>query len=532
MSEKLKAIIVDDEKLVRTMIRYCVDWEELGYDLVAECEGALYAFDAVEEYEPDVILTDICMPVIDGLELAEKVKAINPAIRVVILTGYDNFEYAQEGIKIGVSDYLLKPIDSEELQKVLVKTREEILKERRQEEEFTRIKEELEKQHDFMVERSLNELYHGAVSTESEEQLQFLGLDLSGDFYQTAVVGIFRSGKGPVHTAEDRLLYRLRAYEILKELTKEKRNFYVTQGDMQTSVILNCDPQINLTSECEKFLKVLTQTLQCEVYIGVGNACHMLSGLGNSWREANDALQLYYMKEESEVICYQDLCGSDELSETLDDGYVKKFSFYMKSGFSDQAKEMVGLIYDSIKDGHGEKTQIIIWSTRILLEIESILLELHISAENAVSQQNRIQNLFLFEHAGEAREYLDSVIDAAAVKIKKKIQVKEKTMITRICEYMEEHFTEEELSLTKISSVFYANANYLSRLFKEKLGKTFSGYLLELRMEKAMELLQKTEYKGYEVAELVGIKDPHYFSVCFKKYTGVSVSDYKKSITG
>lgn len=530
--DKLKVLIVDDEKLVRTMIRFCIDWEELGYEVVEECESAAYALDIIEDVEPDIILTDICMPVIDGLEFARRVKRTNPAVRVIILTGHDEFDYASEGIKIGVSDYLLKPIDAEELIDTLGKVRNRILEERRHEEEFQRLRDEMVRQKVYMRERCLNELYHGADPEEIREQLKVLGMELHDGFFQVAMAGIFQGSHGPVRSMEDRVLYRMRASELLKEYVRDKKGMYVIQGDMQASIILNNQEETDFQEECAAMLKFLSQTLQCRVYIGVGGSCDHMEKIKNSYREAADSLQFYYMHNQSEVICFRDIYPYYDSEMNVDNEAIHKFSFYIRSGLAEQAKEMIDSMFGLLKGRGGQKHQVLIWSVRLIVEIETVLLELNMRLADVMPEgSNLIKNLFFFESMGEARAYLDTIVDASVKKVVGEIKAKEKNLVTVLCDYVEAHYTEEELSLSRIARDMYTNASYLSRVLKEKTGQTFRGYLFKLRMEKAMELLRDTDNKGYEVAEMVGIKDPHYFSVCFKKYTGLSVSDYKKEIT-
>lgn len=528
--ELLKVLIVDDEKLVKTMIEHCIDWEEAGYQIIGSCESASSALDVMEEREPDIILTDICMPVIDGLQFSRMVKKINPGIKVIILTGHDDFDYAKEGIDIGILAYLLKPIDSEEVLETLTKARKQILEERRQEKEFSRLREQIEQQNHVMRERCLNALWNGGEAGEIKEQLHLLGMDFNSDFFQVAIVGIFQESKGSVQTAGDRLLYRMRVYEILKDYVKNENDLYVIQGNMQESIILNYNREDIFTEMCEQMLKMLSQMLQCNVYIGMGNSYNSFEKIRESYQEASDALQLYYMKKQSEVICFKNLSGVHPSDGGVDNEAIHKFAFFMKSGMISQAKELVDQMFVSIKENGGEKTQIIICSMRILLEIETVLVELDLSSQKVTEGDNLIKNLFCFESMGETRDYLNMVMDAASRKILAVLKAREKNLITKVCDYIQAHFMEEELSLSQIAQEMYTNVSYLSRLFKEKTGQTFRNYMFELRMKKAAELLKDTDNKGYEVAELVGIKDPHYFSVCFKKYTGMSVSEYKKAI--
>lgn len=529
--EKLKVLIVDDEKLVRTMIRFCIDWEDMGYEIIGECESAASAYEMLEETVPDIILTDICMPVVDGLEFAREVRKWNPCIQVIILTGHDEFSYASDGIKIGVFDYLLKPIDTDELTDTLNKVRKKITDERRHEEEFKRLRGEVFKQQAYMREKCLNELYHGAEPTEIKEQLKYLGMELEEGVFQIAAVGIFQGSFGPVHSVEDRVLYRMRAYELTKEYVKDKDRMYVIQGDMQSTIILNNCTSRDFVEECETIKNYLTQVLQCNVYIGVGNSYSQMDKIKLSYQEAEDSLQFYYMHGQSEVICVQDHYPYYNSDMNVDNEVIHKFSFYLRSGLAGQAKEIIDAVFQEIRDTGGQKEQVILWSIRLIVEIETILVELHVRLTDVMSESgNLVKNLLFFESIGETKAYLDTIVDASAKKVATGIRAKEKDLVSELESYMNEHFVEEDLSLSQIAAKLYTNASYLSRVFKEKTGQTFRSYLFRLRMEKAMELLRETDNKGYEIAELVGIKDPHYFSVCFKKYTGLSVSDYKKGI--
>ena len=129
--DQLKVLIVDDETLVRTKIRVSIDWEDNGYEIIGDCGSAEAALDLMEEETPDIILADICMPVVDGLKFAKQVRQQNPEIQIIFLTGHDKFSYANDSIKIGVFDYLLKPVDAGELLETLSRARMKIEKERR-----------------------------------------------------------------------------------------------------------------------------------------------------------------------------------------------------------------------------------------------------------------------------------------------------------------------------------------------------------------------------------------------------------------
>ena len=479
----------------------------------------------MEEETPDIILADICMPVVDGLKFAKQVRQQNPEIQIIFLTGHDKFSYANDSIKIGVFDYLLKPVDAGELLETLSRARMKIEKERRHDEEFCRLKDEIMRERQTIFNRCIYELCRGSDTKSVLNELEYLNFHLNEECYQIAVIGLYSAKEGQMEAVENQLLYHARAYELVQMFFKDMAGIYVIQGDMQLTVILNNQKQISFEEECECLLKYISGALQCKIFIGVGNAFQTMEDIKISYREASDSLKYYYMRGESEVIYFKNIVPSNEGMLYIDQEAINSFSFYLRSGFADKAKEVVAELFGNMKKEYAQREHVVLLTVRLAAEIETILFNLGLTD---VLNDNLIKNMMYFESIGETEDYLNILVDASAEKIVQLIRTKEKSLIGDTCAYIDLHYTEEDLTLAQIAEKLYTNASYLSRLLKEKTGMTFRGYLFELRMEKAMELLRTTDSKGYEVAEMVGIKDPHYFSKCFKKYAGVSVGDYKR----
>ncbi|MDO4272788.1 MAG: response regulator [Eubacteriales bacterium] len=526
----LKVLVVDDEKLVRQMILRCIDWTELGLEIVGEASGSEEGLKMAAELHPNIVFTDIRMPVMDGLEFARRITERYPDTKIIILSGHDEFEYASEGIKIGVFDYLLKPIDQEEIRDAAVKVRDAILQEQDYQQSIRRLKQELSANAGYIREKQLAALVRSQKPDSLLDSLEYLDVRLRKDIFQVALVEVLFDNSSGMDE-ENKLLLKMKCQELMQEYFKKDEHIYVISSGMQSIMILNNQMKEEFFEICDILKEHLIKHTKCGICIGVGEAYTELEQLHISYREAKDALKYRFTAGKNQTISFRDIYPYYDTEINMSEEKIHEFGFSIRSGSLNGTLELLDETFEKMRIMNFSKDETLLFALRFVMEVMTILLELKIHPEDMPKGQSQmIQEIFSLSSLDEIRGYLEQLTREASRMISRELGDKEKDMVRKVTDHLQEHYQEEEISLSSLAKDFYTNSSYLSRVFKEKTGKTFSGYLFELRMGKAMKLFAQSDLKSYEVAERVGIKDPHYFSVCFKKHTGMSVSEYKKSL--
>lgn len=525
----LKVLVVDDEKLVRQMVIRCIDWEAVGLEIVGEASSARMGMELVESLRPDIVFMDVRMPGMNGLECGRKIIEKHPEIKIMILSGHDEFEYASEGIKIGVFDYLLKPVNAEELRKAAVKVRDTILQERNHIKEYERYKEELEKHSSYIRDRQLSALVRSHKPELYLESLEYFGIKLTGNIYQIALIQIEYGEEA--ESEEEKLLIKMYVRKMVEDYYGDMQNVFVTDSGSERLIILNNQSESVIYENGEELKRYLENNTDARISIGAGNVYQELEGLRKSYQEARDALKFQFVSEDEPVICYRDVFPYYDVEKNagMDTGILHEFGNSVRISNIKRAEEQLDQMLANMKKSGEDRDQILVYAMQILTEIMKAVSELKIEKHVGEAEYSvMVEKLFQFRSFEEIQHYLREMVQKSCEMIGVEVSDKEKDLVHKVKDYLTEHYRDENISLNALAEEFYVNSSYLSRVFKEKTGMTFSNYLFELRMKAAASLVLRSDLKAYEIAEKIGISDPHYFSVCFKKYTGKSVSDYKK----
>lgn len=648
---KLKLLIVDDEEKTRNLIKICIDWNELGIEVAGEASSGMEALDFLENHNVDLIITDIIMPFMDGLEFSETALRRYPQVKIVVLTAHEEFEYAQRGIKLGIADFLLKPIKRAELRTVIGGVVDKLRQERVSRDEYEMLRRQLTENYEYLKEKFLNDLLrevyeyeeireklayfaipplqqhvqialielsshdNGAVSSEEETALLDLacvnlvrryfqreaeagatnvaGGDNEGDFGTTGAgsdrmednrkhgaFGLDHREGGFAEGGSDNCDYRNKSYggaipsdslhetsanhvngnekdiclgnenhssmgdrnvgsngDALQEKTggtgTGSNNISIFVDNSRRVVLLNASEEIGLTDCCEQLRSLLQSALACNVSIGIGNAYRDGEGncksLRKSYREAYEALKYKVVYGKNHVVCFKEINLSNENPDIrLDE--IQEIGFYVKAGLYEPSAVIIDKIFEDLVNAGSynlEKTRVI--AVNIATAVLNAITELGLNYEDIVGKQNIPYNLvFRIDTIPEMRKYLSSFVQSSVHAINRARDCKTNHALKSILEFMQSNLGSSELSLSQVADAFYLNSSYLCRIFKQEMNKTFVEYLTQVRIERAIELLAQTNLKAYEICQQVGIPDPNYFGKCFKKYTGVSVNDYKK----
>jgi two-component system, response regulator YesN len=530
MTNTIKVIIVDDERLERNLIKNCIDWKYFNMEIIGEASTVNEALLLLESNTPDIVITDINMPVIDGMQFIGIASRKYPHIKFVVLTGFDNFSYAQKSIKLRVSDFLLKPINDEDVFKTASNLKVIIEQEREAQEEYYQLRKQLYDNLPYLKERFLHELLKGRIGDKTiEERLSFLGIQFKYKSFQVAVLEINHLKN---EDEEFRYMQNIKVMNLVKSNLTDNKYVQIFFDSDDRIIILNNDENSDLFEKCELLKDYITRELNCYVGIGLGSLKKELHEICFSYREALDALDYRVAIDKNTVILYNHIDINNKETKTNTAELYNKLCLYLKSGLRSKAKEVIEVLFDSIDLKCASAVrQIRVVALEILMICLRNSMDTKLDAENPhKSKTLSFNQIFAMDTIPEIKEHLFSVVENTTQTIDRQQIDKMNTLIKNIKRYVDQYYIRQDLTLSNVAKEFFLNPSYLSRTFKKEAGIGFIEYLTNVRMEKAISLLSgKEDMKVFEIADAVGIPDPNYFSTCFKKYTGISVSDYRKS---
>ncbi len=546
VKELLTVAIVDDEYLIRELLEKRVNWEELGCRVVLKASSALEVYDYVDEYPLDILITDINMPIINGITMAKKIKNDYPHIKVVVLTGYNDFEYARSGIDIGIEGYLLKPINPSEIQKVLKKVILSIKSELEKKIAYESLLKRINEEKEYMRERIFIKMISQKLSISKIKQYgNVYDISVHADFHQIAIIDFILLNHDDL-SEKDHYPSMLKGKMILEDLilNKEKKDKVYIFSDVNNRLyIYNTDADFNLLEELRYFIKINGVNNSCDVQIGVSLIKDDIQLLHQAYLEAKEALQLGVIQGHNKICSFEEanVLSHVSMDELYFDKELDDLRFFIKSGLKNEAKEVVNQLFDYISQSisHTDNHKISflrIQITRIISNLKFLVLSLNKEIQANLSDSKRqalmndITSICQLETISMGQDYIIETVSDMIDTINHYKNHIDNDRLDEIDNYIVEHLSSPELSLKNTAKYFYMNSSYLSRIYKKKRGVSFKERMIKLRMEKGVELLRNKDLKVYEVANQVGIIDANYFSVCFKKYMNMSISEYRKKL--
>jgi two-component system response regulator YesN len=524
--ENLKVLIIDDEHLIRNLIRMRINWEQEGFEIAGEASNAQEALELVERQKPDIIFTDIYMPNIDGIELSRRVLEKHPQIKIVVVSGHDEFKYAQQSIKIGVFDFLLKPIRAADLLHVTGKLKQKIEEERSRDGELARLKEEMERNLPYLREKFLLQWLQGTLSREEiRKQAEYFKLPAFRHevAHQIAVVEI-----NPVsekHTEEQLILLGMVCKRKIEAFFREDPLVTMLSDTRNQFVISSFHSEEDLVETCETMMNWLIDSAKCVVNIGVGRKRENLQEAYLGYQEACRAIRYKAFVGNNQVVCFEDTVDSKEETYRSNLELLRQLQFYVSVGSSESAVQMLDQIFDV---SFASVSQFRMAAMDVINECQRAAMEQQFEGEQGLDKETLV-SIITADNLPELVQILERYVLSISKAIYTKRQAKEGNLISQVQAYLEQNLGDPEVGLASIAAAFFVSPGHLGRLMKKETGQTFVEYLTNLRMKKAENLLKTTDLKGYEIGEQVGITDPHYFSILFKKAIGRSMNEYRNA---
>jgi len=495
-----KVFMVDDEPFIIEGLHHIVDWQEFGLEIAGYAYDGRQALDKMLDLKVDVLITDIAMPEMNGLELIRELRAIRPELKIIVLSGYNEFDYLKESMKYGIENYLLKPINVQELKETLRFTVDKL----------NAPAERLWSDNDINILRE-NVLYRwvaGRISpAELKERTALLKLDIAAPYYMAAVI------RCPEREEE--------AHHAVAEAMDAGNATVFRDNEGNTVVLFALADQEEAREKARVEVETLRRKLiPYKLRITVGRAQASACGAAESYAQARKAQEYFIVRPEEETI---DCERIEEEGGEVSGATAFSWPDYLKMLHAGDAAQLARRIAEDIRRMRDEPGMS---PSALRYAVIGLLQQIHaeLKSDPPFLQLDEIERIGRVTDIGE----LIAIVQEAAERLVAGLNRDGKSpVISGVLEYIHTAYS-EPLSLKQLGRKFHVHPVYLGQLFQKETGIGFTDYLNRYRISKAKQLLRESHHKVHEIARLVGYREVGYFYRNFKKYTGLSPLDYKE----
>lgn len=543
----LKIFLAEDEVVVRETIKRMIPWEELGFELVGEAADGEMALPLLIRQQPDLLITDIKMPFMDGLTLARLAKKEIPGLKVVILSGYDDFNYAKQAIGIGVEDYLLKPITKNALIERLSEIRSRYEHEKTQKEYYEKFQREMQAYEKNSSRDFFEALVGGSMDMmEVYKRAEKLGLDIVAEAYNVLIFTM-NCDEDFSEQRDEYSSWEAESLELLENFFAGHSSAMLFRSNIFSYGVLLKGQRETIeenTRACvDEIRKILSrQDGRREWFLAVGQSVERLSQIQKSYHTASRAFSQRYLYDEN-ILYYDEMETMEHpggQAETEDNAYLQKVDVnalnpailqkFLSNGLQEETENFVKDYFYAIGQ---EPMESLVFRNYVILNVRFSVISF---IKGLGCDTNEMESADTEEVLAESGKNMESAIAYAKKMISQAIEIrdqnsgnKNRSILKTAVDFIDSHYMDEEISLNTVANVANVSSNHFSALFSQNMGQTFIEYLTTLRMNKAKELLRCTGMRSSEIAGEIGYKDAHYFSYLFKKTQGMTPSDYRKA---
>lgn len=524
-------ILVEDEYDIRKAIIRIIDWNRLGFDIVGDAENGQQALELVDQLRPDVIITDIKMPFMDGLELVKQLRENYPIVKTVFLTGLSDFEYAKSAIQYNVMDYILKPVTAKKLEEALNKIRETMDKEAEQ----LRNSKQLE----ALYRESLPEIRLGFLislvtsrqgTKATESRTRQLDIKWEGDSFMVAVVRLHVPGQAEELTAKaDLILPSLNRYVQRCCQRVFSAQCFPFQGNivclLSGTVQSFAENTDSLFSEICQYSRKITGFF---AYAGIGRTFESLTKARDGFESAVAALRYRPVSGKDNIIHIADMEKEDKVRLLFAEEDERKLSSLIKTAGSEEARAFIESCFTNCVESGASVSDYHIMLVEMFLVLaktaKASIPDLELNVGNNLDFMTQ---LYRTETMEEAKIWFIRLCISVMGLISQQRLDTVQDLGERALYLIRSQFSDPTLTLKEAASRLHISSTYLGSVIKKHTGNSFTNLLIDARMTKAKELILGTGKKIFEVAEETGYQNQHYFSYCFKMYYGVSPNEMR-----
>lgn len=540
-----KLVIVDDEPAVLNGLRTYVDWKAHGIELIGTADDGDTGLALIKELKPDIVLTDVQMPSMDGIKMAAEVRALLPTAKIVFISGHNDADYLKSALQMHAADYIFKPVSRKELSVVMGKVTAALDAEKRERDRVKEMQVKLTQSMPLLREKFLLSVVSDNIDpAHILEKLQFLGLPLlSANGYIIMVIVIDDVPQVmDSRTEQDKQLLSYTILNIIQELIDEQMRgvtFEKQPGEYVGILLIQQfqaeetegvqSPEHDLLMLAESVRDNLRKWLKLSVTIGMGEQVGSLSELPASYKQARGAADQKWYLGKNRILTMDNIESSENLHYRFELEWGERVLTALKSGDLERLQNELGDIFSLLELNRGQGSRyaqnvslhLILQSSQVMLELNGMTEEWEqreMEAWRQVMRQETIQDLLRYTES-----YLLHVCDF----VQAKRSGKSSEVIERVRLLIEERYS-ENLTVADIAAGVYLSPTYVRLLYKQETGETLFEYLTKVRIDKAKNMLRDPQNKFYEVCYAVGYTDPSHFSKLFKKMTGSTPSAYRE----
>lgn len=505
----LRIAIIDDEFYFRSALKVNMPWAENDMTVVGDANDGESGLELILAEKPDVAIVDINMPMISGLELIRRAQEAGSACRYVILTGYDEFKYAQRAVTLGVSNYVLKPVDFQELMQVLLREKEKLRHERLSQSAVDDLKRQTRK---LQLDKSFVDLVNLQLPRPEAEPLKQLFCQ-----YSSYCVALFTM-RDPVDAQEaDRLR------ETMLEINLPMRFKVFVDSKNRLAVVTDAragDEMNALAAEMSRRIEARAGRPE----VGIGRAYKDFGQICLSYNEARIALKNHFIYSELSST------ASAESVATVNQDAKNRLKSAVLSGRADEAEEIIRGIYQALYERHVDFDVLVLSALELLSLMVGILNQKNVDAGVILSGDvpllDRVEK---FQSVRAFCEWTRDLYREGMIRLEEQKRSMG-DVSQRIVEYINSHLSDSTLSISQIAEKLFLNYGYICVSFKKDTGYTINEFISRERMTKARLLFEQGAINISLVARDVGFEDANYFSKCFRKSVGIPPSEYILSV--
>ncbi|WP_432666804.1 response regulator [Wukongibacter baidiensis] len=525
-----RLMIVDDEPIIRRGLLNFIQWESIDCTVAVLATDGVDAIEKLKTSDIDIVISDIKMPEVNGIELTKHIYENYPSTKVIILTAYSDFSFSQSAIRYGAIDFVLKPTSKAKLLEAIEKAKKLIAEEKERKMEIKNLESRLSKNTLSLQEHFLFKVINNIKLGNSQmiEEMGSLGINLSNYFSIIAKIDD-KQLRGNRLVDNESSILSIKDY-VSKSIRDNKS--YSVMVDNQTLCLFISFDSNDHGSNLEKIIdlsrdiiSLSNSFLGVNVSIGISNIHDSLDDISKAYNEAFKALSNSFFVKNSFFVYAGDTHSDDNTNDLMRD-YFKDILESIQSGDSIGAINVLKKTFNMYRRSNQpieniKSNNILLYSLIGNLSNDRNLRHLNVFDDN----KNVISEILRSKSCENILKLLSTVIEGVCSGVNCE-RASSNSVVEKVRKYIDENYM-NNISLSTIAEAIHVNSSYLSRLYKKETNKNITAVINEVRLEKAKDLLLSTDMKIYEIAESVGIENATYFSILFKKYTGYNPKDYK-----
>ena len=530
--ERYKVILVDDEAEVIDMIEKKIHWNDLGFEVAGSATNGVKALELVEKLQPDVVLTDIKMPYMDGLELSRRLNREYPNIYIMLCTGFDEFEYAKEAVHLEIKEYMLKPVNATELSESLTNLKHTLDREREEKLNVKKLNDYFQEVLPKLQSNFFISLIEGRVEKKDYERfLQAYQVDMKGPLFGCV---IFHTSENHVPEGMNPLLLSMSVEREIKQRLMDQWNCreFIYMGNTRLILELDAEDKITqITDACDRFCRWAYRIMGAVVTAGIGTVCDSLYEISLSYERAREAVSYRVLYGTKRAINIGEIVPKEQIKPVQSE--ESRMQMLFRAIRIGDSAEIERAAHGEMEKLH-KNTETMSQYNLATMEIVSGFFKF--CTDNSLDFNKISGNMQnIYEKVSQMDEssltaWIVQMSETISEKLKCARNSSARRLIVEAQNIVQERYMEADISLDEVCAVLGVSNSYFSSVFKKEAGKSFISYLTDYRMDIAAEMILNTDEKSYTIAEKVGYLDANYFSYVFKKKFGVSPSKYRASV--